>query len=188
MAVFRVIALAGSLRKASISRGLAEAAVRVAPPGIEVDIFDLLGEVPYYNEDLDAPGPVPAEVITLRSAIIAADAALIITPEYNGSLPGVLKNAIDWASRPHGRGALSGKETAIIGLSTGGRGGARALEELRIIVGIAGGVVVEGACLSVGRAGHLFGTPRTATDDEVETKIAQSLQALADLAGPDISR
>lgn len=122
MAAFRVIALAGSLREASISRGLAEAAARVAPSGIEVDVFDSLGAVPYYNEDLDTPHPVPVEVIALRSAIIAADAALMITPEYNGSLPGVLKNAIDWASRPHGRGALSGKGTAIIGLSTGGRG------------------------------------------------------------------
>lgn len=179
MSPFRVLALAGSLREASISRGLAAAAVAVAPPGIRVEIFDGLGDIPFFNEDTDTPNPVPATALRLREAITAADAVLMITPEYNGSLPAVLKNAIDWASRPYGRGALAGKRIAIIGLSTGRRGGARALEELRVIVGIAGGIVVEGACLSVGSAGHLFSAERTPADAEVEAKISEALRLLS---------
>ncbi|WP_084535454.1 NAD(P)H-dependent oxidoreductase [Nocardia yamanashiensis] len=132
-----------------------------------------------YRSHSQSPPPVPPTATRLREAVTTADAVLMITPEYNGSLPAVLKNAIDWTSRPYGRGALAGKRIAIIGLSTGRRGGARALEELRVIVGIAGGTVVEGACLAVGSAGHLFGPAPTPADTEVKAKIAEALRLLA---------
>ena len=101
----RILALVGSLRAGSYNRQLAEAAVKHAPEGTDVEIFEGLAEVPFYNEDLDRPGALPGPVQALRDAVGRADALLLVTPEYNGSLTAVLKNAIDWASRPHLSGA-----------------------------------------------------------------------------------
>ena len=114
MADVKVLALVGSLRAASINRQLAELAAETAPDGVSVTVFDGLGDLPFYNEDIDNDD-VPASVVALRTAAADADAALVITPEYNGSIPGVLKNAIDWLSRPFGNGALKGKPAAVIG-------------------------------------------------------------------------
>ena len=114
MADVKVLALVGSLRAASINRQLAELAAETAPDGVTVTVFDGLGDLPFYNEDIDNDD-VPASVVALREAAADADAALVVTPEYNGSIPGVLKNAIDWLSRPFGNGALKGKPTAVIG-------------------------------------------------------------------------
>ncbi|HET7667055.1 MAG TPA: NADPH-dependent FMN reductase, partial [Mycobacterium sp.] len=94
-----VLVLIGSLRAASINRQLAELAVESAPEGVHLQLFDRLGELPFYNEDLNTDN-VPEPVATLRATAAEADAALVVTPEYNGSIPGVLKNAIDWLSRP----------------------------------------------------------------------------------------
>ncbi|HNA50020.1 MAG TPA: NADPH-dependent FMN reductase, partial [Mycobacterium sp.] len=107
MADIKVLVLLGSLRAASINRQLAELAAESAPDGVAVTIYEGLGELPFYNEDLDTDA-APAAVAALRAAATAADAALVVTPEYNGSIPGVLKNAIDWLSRPFGNGALKG--------------------------------------------------------------------------------
>src|ERR1700741_2601202 len=119
----RILALVGSLRADSYNRQLAEAAAKHAPDGTDVDIFDGLGEVPFYDEDLDRPGAVPGPVMALRDPGGRADALLMITPEYNGSLTAVLKNAIDWASRPHLSGALIDKPVAAEGTSSGRYGG-----------------------------------------------------------------
>ena len=108
MADVKVLALVGSLRAASINRQLAELAAETAPDGVTVTVFEGLGDLPFYNEDIDNEN-VPASVVALREAAADADAALVVTPEYNGSIPGVLKNAIDWLSRPFGNGALKGK-------------------------------------------------------------------------------
>ena len=108
MADVKILALVGSLRAASVNRQLAELAAETAPEGVAVTVFDRLGDLPFYNEDIDNDD-VPASVVALRDAAAEADAALVVTPEYNGSIPGVLKNAIDWLSRPFGNGALKGK-------------------------------------------------------------------------------
>jgi chromate reductase len=120
---------------------LLQAAAAVAPDGVDFAPFDKLAELPPYNEDLDqADGPVA--VLRLRTAIMAADALLIATPEYNGSIPGHLKTAIDWASRPSGAGALAGKPAAVIGASTGSFGGLRAQDDLRKVLRVAGARVL----------------------------------------------
>ena len=105
----RVLALVGSLRNGAVTRQLAETAHRVSPEGAEVVVYDGLAQVPFYNPDLDTPEAPIAPVVALREAAAGADALLLVTPEYNGTIPAVLKNAIDWISRPYGSGAAVGK-------------------------------------------------------------------------------
>ncbi len=152
MADVKVLALVGSLRAASINRQLAELAADTAPDGVTVTVFDGLGDLPFYNEDIDNDpenGGVPASVEALRTAAADADAALVVTPEYNGSIPGVLKNAIDWLSRPFGNSALKDKPMAVVGASLGQYGGVWAHDETRKSFGIAGPRIVEDLKLSV---------------------------------------
>jgi NAD(P)H-dependent FMN reductase len=143
----------GSLRAASINRQIAELAGAVAPEGVGVTVFEGLSELPFYNEDVDeamnADAPPLAPVVALRTAAAEADAALVVTPEYNGSIPAVIKNAIDWLSRPFGDGALKGKPLAVIGGSFGQYGGVWAHDDTRKSFGIAGARVVEAIKLSV---------------------------------------
>ena len=148
MADIKVLVLLGSLRAASINRQLAELALESAPDGVAVTIYEGLGELPFYNEDLDTDA-APAAVAALRAAATAADAALVVTPEYNGSIPGVLKNAIDWLSRPFGNGALKDKPLAVIGAALGRYGGVWAHDETRKSFGIAGPRVVDSVKLSL---------------------------------------
>ena len=143
-----ILALVGSLRAASLNRQLAAVAAAEAPDGVRVLVYEGLGELPLYNEDIDTDDP-PAPVADLRAAAADADAALIVTPEYNGSIPGVLKNAIDWLSRPYGSGALTGKPLAVIGTALGRYGGAWAHDETRKSFTIAGPRVVETITLSL---------------------------------------
>ena len=107
----RILALVGSLRAGSYNKQLAEAAVKYAPDGVDVDVFDNLADVAFYNEDIDRPG-ADAAADWLRVEVQSADALLLVTPEYNGTIPASLKNAIDWISRPYGAGAISGKPLA----------------------------------------------------------------------------
>jgi len=146
MSDITVMALVGSLRAASINRQIAELATEVASDGVGVTIFDGLGELPFYNEDIDNEADVPAAV---RAAAADADAVLVVTPEYNGSIPAVIKNAIDWLSRPFGDGALKGKPLAVIGGAFGQYGGVWAHDDTRKSFGIAGPRVVEDIKLSV---------------------------------------
>jgi NAD(P)H-dependent FMN reductase len=148
MSDIKVLVLLGSLRAASVNRQLAELAVECAPDGVGLGLFDRLGELPFYNEDIDTED-VPEPVTALREAAAEADAALVVTPEYNGSIPGVLKNAIDWLSRPYGDGALKDKPLAVVGASLGQYGGVWAHDETRKSFGIAGPRVVEALKLSV---------------------------------------
>ena len=148
MSDIKILVLLGSLRAASVNRQLAELAVESAPAGVSLVPFDRLGELPFYNEDIDGDD-VPEPVQALRHAAAEADAALVVTPEYNGSIPGVLKNAIDWLSRPLGNGALKGKPVAVIGSALGQYGGVWAHDEVRKSIGIAGARVVEDLKLSM---------------------------------------
>lgn len=149
MSDIKVLALVGSLRAASVNRQIAELAADVAPDGVSVSIFDRLGELPFYNEDIDNDADVAVAVTALRTAAAEADAALVVTPEYNGSIPAVIKNAIDWLSRPLGNSALKDKPLAVIGGSLGRYGGVWAHDETRKSFGIAGPRVVEAIKLSV---------------------------------------
>ena len=145
----KVLTLVGSLRAASLNRQIAELAADVAPDGVIVTIFDHLGELPFYNEDIDNEADVPASVTALRAVAAEADATLVVTPEYNGSIPAVIKNAIDWLSRPFGDGALKDKPLAVNGGSFGRYGGVWAHDETRKSFGVAGPRVVESIKLSV---------------------------------------
>jgi NAD(P)H-dependent FMN reductase len=148
MSDINVLVLVGSLRAASINRQLAELAVETAPEGVSLQLFDRLGELPFYNEDIDNDD-VPEPVVALRGVAADADGALVVTPEYNGSIPGVLKNAIDWLSRPFGNSALKDKPLAVVGAAGGQYGGVWAHDETRKSFGIAGPRVVEELELSV---------------------------------------
>src|ERR1043166_7383167 len=110
----RVCGIAGSLRKGSYNRALLRAAVELAPDGLEITVFERLGDVPLYNADVEAEGD-PEPVVALKAAIRQADALLIATPEYNYGVPAALKNAVDWASRPPSKSVLDGKPAALMG-------------------------------------------------------------------------
>lgn len=138
----RILAISGSLRAGSYNTSLARTAARIAPAGVEVELFDGLRDLPLFDADLE--GDEHASVRHLRDRIEAADALFIATPEYNGSLPGALKNAIDWASRPREDAVLRGKSVAIGGASTGRYGALWAIQDLRRVLGIAGARVIDG--------------------------------------------
>jgi chromate reductase, NAD(P)H dehydrogenase (quinone) len=138
----RVLGISGSLRSGSLNRALLRAAAERLPAGAELVEFDRLGEVPPYDEDVELEG-TPDVVGELRQAVREADAVLIATPEYNHSIPGQLKNALDWVSRPAGKSALNGKPAAVVGASTGMFGAVWAQAELRKVLGAMGGRVVE---------------------------------------------
>jgi len=169
----KVLVLLGSLRAASINRQLAALATESAPEGVHLQLFDRLGELPFYNEDLDTDD-VAEPVKALRAAAADADAALVVTPEYNGSIPAVLKNAIDWLSRPFGNGALKGKPVAVVGAAHGRYGGVWAHDETRKSFGIAGVRVVEDLKLSV---------QTTAFDGSHPRENAEVAAALRDIVG-----
>ena len=173
MADVNVLALVGSLRAASINRQLAELAAETAPAGVTVTVFEGLGDLPFYNEDIDNE-TVPASVVALREAAGKADAALVFTPEYNGSIPGVLKNAIDWLSRPFGNSALKGKPTAVVGAALGQYGGVWAHDETRKSFGIAGPRIVEDLKLSI---------PAKSLDGQHPRENAEVVANLRDIVG-----
>ncbi|MGW0784607.1 NAD(P)H-dependent oxidoreductase [Streptomyces sp. NPDC002913] len=172
----RILALVGSLRAGSHNRQLAEAAVKHAPEGVDVDLFEGLAEIPFYNEDIDVEGSVPAAAAALREAAGQADAFLLFSPEYNGTMPAVLKNAIDWLSRPYGAGALTGKPVAAVGTAFGQFGGVWAQDEVRKAAGIAGGAVLEDAKLSIPGSLTRFAETHPADDDEVVASLTEVLR------------
>jgi NAD(P)H-dependent FMN reductase len=159
----KVLVMVGSLRAASVNRQLAELAIESAPDGVRLQLFDRLGELPFYNEDIDNE-IVADSVVALREAAGNAAAALVVTPEYNGSIPGVLKNAIDWLSRPFGNSALKDKPIAVVGAAAGRYGGVWGHDETRKSFGIAGPRVVEDLKLSVQTAAFDGKHPRANAD------------------------
>jgi NAD(P)H-dependent FMN reductase len=180
MSDVNVLVLLGSLRKASINRQLVEVAIDSAPEGATLRLFDRLGELPFYDEDIDTDS-VPEPVRALRAAAADADAALVFTPEYNGSIPGVLKNAIDWLSRPWGESALKDKPLAVMGAALGRYGGKWAHDEARKSFGIAGARVVEELELSVPATSLGGAHPRENAD--VVTAVGDVVGRLTDAVG-----
>lgn len=183
----RILALVGSLRAGSYNRQLAEAAVKLAPDGIDIEIYEGLADVPFYNEDFDQPGAVPPPAEALRAAVADADALLMVTPEYNGTVPPVLKNAIDWASRPYPKGAISAKPVIVIGTSGGRYGGTWAHDDTRKAARVAGADVLH-YVLSIPHASQRFGDKPPISDDEVSSKMPAFLTALAAAGRPPISK
>jgi chromate reductase, NAD(P)H dehydrogenase (quinone) len=173
----RVLAVSGSLRRASYNTLLLQEAERLAPAGVDFDWYEELESVPPYNEDRDV-GEAPPAAARLREAIDAADALLIATPEYNASIPGQLKNAVDWASRPVRKGALWGKPVMVIGASTGTYGAVWALAELRKVLATAGARVVD-AEVAVGHAAERFDAQGRLVDDQLREELSEALGALA---------
>jgi chromate reductase, NAD(P)H dehydrogenase (quinone) len=175
----RVLGISGSLRRDSLNSALLRAAAERLPAGVELVEFERLREVPPYDADAELES-VPAAVAELREAMRSADALLVATPEYNHSIPGVLKNALDWASRPAGQSALSGKPATVIGASTGMFGAVWAQAETRKVLGALGGRVIE-AELPVAKADAL---PREDGRLELGPQLAERLQEiLAELVG-----
>jgi chromate reductase len=173
-----VVGIAGSLRHASYNRGLIRAAANVAPEGILVVPHEL-GDLPMYNADVEALGD-PEPVRRFKEAIAAADALLIATPEYNHCVPGVLKNAIDWASRPPRHSALTNKPIAIMGASTSGGGTARAQAHLRDGLAYTGGLVMPLPEVLVPLAASRFDDAGNLIDDDTRLAVHELLVSLAD--------
>jgi chromate reductase len=178
----RILAVSGSLRRDSYNTSLLRAAAEAAPEGAEVEPWEGIGDLPIYDQDLEG-GEVPALVRRLRAEWGEADAILFATPEYNGSVPGGLKNAIDWASRPKGEAVLSNKTVAIVGASTGQFGAMWAQADLRKILGLAGARVVADE-LPVTRAHEKFDRHGRLLDAELHDRLRGVLQTLASEAVP----
>jgi chromate reductase, NAD(P)H dehydrogenase (quinone) len=178
----RVLGISGSLRHESHNSALLRAAAERLPAGAELVIYERLAEIPPYDEDLEALS-APEAVRDLRAAVSGVDAVLIATPEYNHSLPGQLKNALDWVSRPAGQSALNGKPAAAIGASTGMFGAIWAQAELRKVLGALGGRVLE-VELPVAHAAELRDGDRLALPPELADRLDEILSELVAAAEP----
>lgn len=173
-----VAVLVGSLRTDSVNRRLAETLRDHAPEGVDLVIVDGLADLPFYNEEIDTQALVPAAAVALRDKVAAADRVLAVTPEYNGTMPAVLNNAIDWLSRPYGAGAIVGKPFTVIGATPTPFGGKWSHADAARSARIAGAVVLEDAIVS-----------QTAIDvdlfsDEIQDRFAAALSALVDAEAP----
>ena len=169
----KVLGIAGSLRSGSLNRELLRLAASAAPRGIELVEWDRLQEVPPYDTDLEDADPEP--VADLRAAIAGADAVLIATPEYNGSIPGQLKNALDWVSRPDVRsGPFRGKPVAVVSASTGMFGAMWASADLKKVLGLMGARVVDNE-LALAKAHERLADP----DEEIHEALRDTFELLA---------
>ncbi|PWT87858.1 MAG: NADPH-dependent FMN reductase [Blastocatellia bacterium] len=173
--MFVILGIAGSLRKTSFNRAALRAAQELAPEGSRIDIFEIDG-LPGFNQD-DEANP-PAKVVELKQRIRAADAILFVTPEYNYSVPGVLKNAIDWASRPYGDSAWTGKTVAVMGASVGVLGTTRAQYHLRQMFVFLNMYAVNQPEIMIANAHKHFDEQGNLTDETAKKLIRQLLEEL----------
>ncbi|HEV2999104.1 MAG TPA: NAD(P)H-dependent oxidoreductase [Solirubrobacteraceae bacterium] len=176
----RILGICGSLRRDSHNRSLLRAAGRLLPPDAELVEWEGLRAVPPFDEDAEA-SPPPA-VVELRAAIAEADAVLVATPEYNASLPGQLKNALDWASRPAGESVLRGKPAAVVGASTSMFGAVWAQAELRKVLSTIGARVVDGE-LAVAHAPEHVDRDGRLAGQQLESRLRELLAELVSAAG-----
>lgn len=175
----RLLGIPGSLRRDSYNRWALQAAQQLLPEGASLDIHDL-HDIPLYNQDLEQPTPEP--VVRLKAAVRAADAIVFATPEYNYSIPGVLKNAIDWASRPYGDSAWKGKPVAVLGASVGLLGTARAQYQLRQVFVFLDMHALNQPEVMIGNAASRFSDSGALTDETSRKLIQQQMAALVALA------
>jgi chromate reductase len=175
--IYEVAAIVGSLRKLSFNRGLLRAAIEEQPDGMRITEVPI-AEVPLFNDDIENQGDPPA-VQNLKSQILASDAVLLITPEYNQSISGVMKNAIDWASRPYGKGmVLSGKPVAILGASSGKFGTARAQLDLRKMLPYLGMYLLPKPEIYIGPGRESFDEQSNLSDEQVRKRLREMLEKL----------
>lgn len=167
-----ILGIAGSLRAGSLNVQLLRLAAEELPEGVELELYDGLAEIPPYDQDLEDLAPDAVE--ELKAAIAAADAILVATPEYNGSIPGQLKNALDWVSRPIGESPLRGKPAVVIGASPGGFGAVWAQRELKKVLGLMSARVLD-VELPVAKADRRLAEP----DPELREQLHRVVQALA---------
>jgi chromate reductase, NAD(P)H dehydrogenase (quinone) len=182
----KLLAISGSLRRDSHNTKLLRAAEELVPAVMEFQLFDGLKEIPPYDEEDDVHSAPPA-VAAFRAAIADADAILISTPEYNSSIPGQLKNAIDWASRPHATNVLRNKPVAVIGASTGAFGAVWAQAELRKVLGATGARVVD-ADVALGHAHTKFSENGELLDEAARDQLAEVVVTLlAETPAPQLA-
>lgn len=179
----RILAIAGSLRAKSFNLGLANAARELAPAGVTVTVATLHG-IPLYNGDDEAASGIPPAAAALKDAVVAADAVLLVTPEYNNSIPGVFKNAIDWLSRPPADSArvFGGRPFGVIGASPGGFGTILAQEAWLAVLRTLGTRMWFGGRLMVSRAGQAFDADGALTDETARQLLAAYLKGFAAFA------
>lgn len=175
----KMLGIAGSLKRQSYNRTSLRAAVKLVPPGITLTTFDPDG-IPPFNQDHEKEPPPAAR--EFKTAILQADAVLIVTPEYNYSVPGVLKNAIDWASRPYGESAWDGKPVGIMGASIGMLGTARAQYHLRQMFVFLNMLPLNQPEVMIANADEKFDVDGNLKDEKTAQKIRELLEALADWA------
>ena len=180
----KILGLSGSLRKDSHNTRLLRAAGSLLPEGAELVVFDRLGEIPLFNEDDEHTPPAAAEA--LKEAIATADGLLVATPEYNHSIPGVLKNALDWVSRPVAETPLRGKPAAVIGASTSLFGAVWAQAETRKVLGATGAKAIDRE-LPVPQADETLGADGLPLDRELRESLQATLDELVELAGPNVA-
>jgi chromate reductase len=168
----KVLAISGSLRSGSHNTDLLRGAAAGAPDGVDIELYDGLKEIPPYDADDDIPGNPPEAVVRFKSALAEADAILISTPEYNSSVPGVLKNALDWASRPLAESPVRNKPAAVLSSSTGMFGGVWAAAETRKVLGALGARTLE-ETVAVPRADQRLA-------DGVDGALLEELRAVVD--------
>ena len=173
----RILGIAGSLRRQSYNRASLRAAVQLAPADATVDVFELDG-IPGFSED-DERNP-PEKVVELKRRVRESDAILFVTPEYNYSIPGVLKNAIDWASRPYGDSAWTGKPAAIMGASVGTIGTARAQYHLRQVMVFLNMFPVNQPEVMIAKAHERFDAEGNLTDEKTKEFIRLLLESLVE--------
>jgi chromate reductase, NAD(P)H dehydrogenase (quinone) len=176
----KILGISGSIRKKSFNRGLLRAARDVAPEGVEIELYDV-AEIQPYNADVEN-ADYPASVTAFKDAIASADALLIACPEYNGSFTGVLKNALDWASRPMSSTPLLGKPAAMLGASGGPSGTARAQAALLPVLMGCGVVVMPKPGVMVRNSASLFDDDVNLTDEDTRERVRQQVEALVTFA------
>jgi chromate reductase len=172
----KVLAISGSLRRDSYNTKLLRAAEELLPPEVDLVLYDGLKGVPPYDQEDDVE-PAPPAVAALRRAVADVDAVLFSTPEYNSSIPGVLKNALDWASRPVATNSLRNKPVAVVGASTGAFGAVWAQAELRKVLAAIGARVVD-AEVAVGHAPTRFDEDGRLEDDSLQEQLGETIEAL----------
>jgi NAD(P)H-dependent FMN reductase len=172
-----VLVLVGSLRAGSTNRQLADAAVAHLPEGVAATVFEQLADLPHYSEELDHDDALPQVARDLREAVADHDAVLLVTPEYNGSLPSALKNAVDWASRPRGASSIAGKPAAVVGASGSPRAAQWAREDGVRVLTVAGAEVIEDT-VGVGSAFQAFEEGRL-SDAALDAELGALVRRLA---------
>ena len=181
----RILAISGSVRRGSYNTGLLRALAEEAPEDVELVLYDGLKEIPPYDQDDDVvPGPDAVE--RLRDAVREADAVLFATPEYNSSIPGALKNALDWASRPVATNVFRNKPVAVVGSSAGMFGAVWAQAELRKVLGAMGARVAD-VEIAVGHATEKFDDEGRLTHDATREELSEALEVLMGEVSPTLA-